>query len=236
MKNSLRTLICTTLFLIICITSAPKSYAMDLGGDDKSPTAGYINIPGVDRKDLFDALYDRASVCDRIPTLSHFGTTTEKPRTMTYAEAAAMFYPKLERHFFGTTHHSSLHRGADDRTLNAGQSVEIPSVGGHQLGLIFKRGTDALLPGQMHDILYVANYNKMYGEGEAERIYRERRTRDERLHSAEDLLTTLRRRSSKESKAAMDDQSTLTVSERKDDDTDVVVIHFNRSSTPKEEN
>ncbi len=34
----------------------------------------------------------------------------------------------------------------------------------------------------------------------------------------------------------MDDQSTLTVSERKDDDTDVVVIHFNRSSTPKEEN
>jgi cytochrome c553 len=78
--------------------------------------------------------------------------------------------------------------------------------------------------------------HKMYGEGEAERIYRERRTRDERLHSAEDLLTTLRRRSSKESKAAMDDQSTLTVSERKDDDTDVVVIHFNRSSTPKEEN
>ncbi len=227
MKNSLRTLICTTLFLIICIASAPKSYAiasapksyaMDLGGDDKSPTAGYINIPGVDRKDLFDALYDRAvefnqqkqnsaettglgawwhSVCDRIPTLSHFGTTTEKPRTMTYAEAAAMFYPKLERHFFGTTHHSSLHRGADDRTLNVGQSVEIPSVDGHQLDLIFKRGTDALLPGQMHDILYVASYNRMYGEGEAERIYRERRTRDERLHSAEDLLTKLRRRSSK---------------------------------------
>jgi hypothetical protein len=209
MKNSIRTFTRISLLLIICIGSMLKTHAMD-EKEAEPLAAGCMNIAGVDQAELIKALYEHTTEHEHTQISSEDGTTESS-----HDSILSSFVSGLSRRWESTSSAVTAEpKSAKEYNRKLQKFIE-----DYKMNLIGDTGNPSTL--------YVASYNKAYGENAAKSIYDKLLEKVETERLAEAYHSALKRRSSKESQKAS--AGLLTQSERKDD---VAVIHLNPSRNP----